>query len=268
MRRRAGAGSGLVGAYLLLSKKAYRRSLQYPAAHMVKNAASVIFGLIYIAVWQAAARGSEVGPYNAETLGWWVAFNQALLWVTVFLPYGLGIPEAVRTGAVSLEMLRPLDFHLHIIARELGTVWYNLWFRTLPLAIVFALVIGAHAPKNPATYPLLLCAVVLAVYIGLCQQYLVGIAAFWTVESRWAWQLTNTLQTVLSGFMVPIDLLPARFFRIARLLPFAPLLHDPASVYLEFAGAEALVWPLIWAVALTIVCRRLTACARRRLESQ
>ena len=257
-----------MSAYMLLGKKAYRRNLQYRAAHMVNNAASMIFGLIYIAIWQAAARGSEVGPYNAATLAWWVAFNQALLWVAVFLPFGLGIPEMVRTGAVSLEMLRPLDFHLLVIARELGTVWYNLWFRTFPLAIVFALVIRVHVPKNPATYPLLLCGIALAVYIGLCQQYLVGISAFWTVEARWAWQLLNTFQVVLSGFMVPIDLLPAPFFQIARALPFAPLHHDPVSIYLELAGAEALAWPVAWAIVLTIVCRYVTAKARRRLEVQ
>lgn len=257
-----------MSAYVLLGKKAYRRNLQYRAAHMVNNVASMIFGLIYIAIWQAAARGSAVGPYNAESLAWWVAFNQVNLWIAVFLPFGLGIPEMVRTGAVSLEMLRPLDFHLLVITRELGTVWYNLWFRSLPLAIVFALVIGVYVPKNPATYPLLLCGIILAVYIGLCQQYLVGITAFWTVEARWAWQLLNTFQVVLSGFMVPIDLLPEPFYRLARVLPFAPIHHDPASIYLELAGAEALVWPVVWAIVLTIVCRYLTAKARRKLEVQ
>lgn len=257
-----------MSAYVLLAKKAFRRNLQYRAAHMANNVGSMIFGLIYIAIWQAAARGGEAGPYNAQTLAWWVAFNQVMLWVAVFLPHGLGIPEMMRTGAVSLEMLRPLDFHLLVISRELGTVWYNLWFRTLPLAIVFAFAIGVYVPKNPVTYPLLLCGIALAVYIGLCQQYLVGITAFWTVESRWAWQLTNSLQVVLSGFMVPIDLLPSPFDRIGRVLPFAPLHHDPASIYLEMAGAEGLVWPVVWAVALTVICRYVTIKARRKLEVQ
>lgn len=257
-----------MSAYVLLGKKAFRRNLQYRAAHMVNNVASAIFGFIYIAIWQAAAAGEGAGAYSAPIMAQWIAFNQVMLWVAVFLPFGLGIPEMVRTGAVSLEMLRPLDFHLLVISRELGTVWYNLWYRTAPLALVFALVIGVQAPQRLWTYPLLLCAMLLAVYIGLCQQYLVGLTSFWTVEARWAWQLLNTLQIVLSGFMVPIELLPAPFSQIARVLPFAPLHHDPTRIYLELAGAEALVWPVVWAVLLTIICRLLTGSARRRLEVQ
>lgn len=258
-----------MNAYLLSAKKVFRRNLQYRAAHMVNNVASAIFGFIYIAIWQGAAGGSAgVGDYDATTLARWVAFNQVILWVAVFLPHGLGIPDAVRSGSVSLEMLRPLDYHLFVISRELGTVWYNACYRCLPLALVFALAIGWHVPQRLATYPLLLCAIALAVYIGICQQYLVGISAFWTIQARWAWQLTNACQIALSGFMVPIDLLPAPFDALARLLPFAPLHHDPARIYLELDGARALAWPLFWAVALTLICRSLTHKARRKLEVQ
>lgn len=257
-----------MSAYVLLAKKAYRRHIQYRAAHMVNNVASAIFGFIYIAIWQAAASGEGVNEYTATTMARWVAFTQAMLWVAVFTSIGLGIPEGVRTGAVSLEMLRPLDFHLLVISRELGTVWYNAWFRSLPLAVVFGLAVGVHVPQRPLTYFLLMCGVSLSIYIGMCQQYLVGISSFWTVEARWAWQLVNTCQFVLSGFMVPIDLLPAPFSHLARVLPFAPLLHDPARIYLELAGAEALAWPVFWALLLTFICRFLTTRARRRLEVQ
>jgi len=258
-----------MNAYLLSAKKVFRRNVQYRAAHMVNNVASAIFGFIYVAIWQGAAGSSAgVGEYDAATLARWVAFNQVMLWIAVFLPHGLGIPEAVRTGAISLEMLRPLDFHLFVISRELGTIWYNLWYRCLPLALVFGLVIGVHVPQRLSTYPLLLCAVVLSVYIGLCHHYLIGLSAFWTIQSRWAFQLLNALHVALSGFMVPIDLLPAPFDWIARVLPFAPIHHDPARIYLELSGAEALAWPLVWAGVLTLVCRGLTMKARRRLEVQ
>lgn len=257
-----------MSAYVLLGIKAYRRNLQYRAAHMVNNAASAIFGFIYMAIWQAAAAGESDGPYSAAIMAQWVAFNQVMVWLAVFLPFGLGIPEMVRTGAVSLEMLRPLDFHLMVVLRELGTLCYNALFRSLPLALVFASVIGVRVPEKLATYPLLAVAVLLAAYIGLCQQYLVGISAFWTIQARWAWQLLNTFQIVLSGFMVPIELLPAPFSQLARALPFAPLHHDPTRIYLELAGAEALAWPVAWAILLTFVCRYLTAKARRKLEVQ
>lgn len=258
-----------MNAYLLSAVKAFRRHLQYRAAHMVNNAASAIFGFMYIAIWQAATGGHPAADaYGGATMAHWVAFNQVMLWACVFLTRGLGIPEAVRTGAIALELLRPLDFHLYVLSRELGSVGYNLLFRGLPLAVVFGIVVGVHTPSRAATYLWLLCAVALSIYIGLCLQYLIGISAVWTMQIRAANHLFFTLHTAFSGFLVPIDLLPRPFDTVARLLPFAALHYDPARIYLEMAGAEALAWPALWAAVLTLACRGLTIAARRRLEVQ
>src|SRR5690606_7468536 len=122
-----------MNAYLLSASKAYRRHLQYRAAHMVNNVASAIFGFMYIAIWQAATSAHPaVDVYGGATMAHWVAFNQVMLWACVFVTRGLGIPEAVRSGAIGLELVRPLDFHLYSLSRELGTVGYNLLYRGLP----------------------------------------------------------------------------------------------------------------------------------------
>lgn len=258
-----------MNAYLVSAQKAFRRYHQYRVAHMVNNGASAIFGFIYIAIWYAATGGSTgPGPYEARAMTHWVAFNQVMLWAAVFLTRGLGIPEAVRTGTISIEMLRPLDYHLFVISRELGTVGYNLLYRSLPLAVVFGLAVGVHVPARLTTYPLFLAGVALAIYVGLCLQYLIGISSFWTLQTRSAHHLFYALHTAFSGFLVPIDLLPAPFDLVARFLPFAALHHDPARIYLELSGASALGWPAFWAATLTVVCRGLTRAARRRLEVQ
>src|SRR5690606_22831188 len=86
-----------MNAYILSAAKAYRRHLQYRAAHVVNNVASAIFGFMYIAIWQAATGGTAAtGDYEATNMARWVAFNQVMLWAAVFLTNGLGIPETVR----------------------------------------------------------------------------------------------------------------------------------------------------------------------------
>lgn len=253
----------------LLAQKAFRRNLQYRASHAVTNVASMIFGFIYIAIWQAAtAPTGGTGEYTSSHFAWYVAFNQAMLWITIFRQNGLGISEAVHTGAVALDMMRPVDYHAMMVTRELGNIWYSFWFRTLPLFTVFTLAIGAHVPTRPETYLLLLAAILLAVYVGLCLHYVVGIAAFWTIQSRWAYQFLHTAHTGLSGFMVPVELLPGILAPIAAASPFAALQYYPARIYLELSGAEALRVPLVWAALLTVVCRLLTHLARRKLEIQ
>lgn len=257
-----------VSVHKLLAHKAYRRNFQYRASHVITNIASVIFGFIYIAIWQAATSQGGTGDYTPIDFARYVAFNQALLWVTIFRENGLGIPQTIRTGAISLDMMRPVDYHLMMVTRELGNVWYSFLFRTLPLSAVFAWAVGVHIPTHPSTVGLLAVAIVLAVYNGLCLHYIAGISAFWTLQSRWAFQLLHSAHFGLSGFMVPIDLLPPGLSQLATYLPFGSLQYYPARIYLELAGAEALILPAIWAVVLTVLCRILTRLARRTVEIQ
>ena len=255
-------------AYALLAQKAFRRNLEYRASHVVTNIASVIFGFIYVAIWQAATVNGGTGDYSPLDFAHYVAFNQAMLWITLFRQNGLGIPDAVSSGAVAMEMARPLDYHQMCVARELGNVWYSFLFRTMPIAAVFALAVGVHVPQRSATPALLVVAVALAAYVGLCLHYIVGISAFWTIRSRWAIQFLHTATFGLSGFMVPVELLPGLLGPVAAALPFAAMQYYPARIYLELSGPEALLWPFFWSIALTAICRVLTRAARRKLEVQ
>lgn len=254
--------------FALLAQKAFRRNLEYRASHVITNVGSIIFGFIFIAIWQAATASGGTGEYSATHFAQYVGFNQAMLWITLFRQNGLGIPDAISTGAISIEMMRPIDFHTMSVTRELGNVWYSFWFRTLPLATVFSLAVGVHVPQRPTTILLLLISVVAAAYIGLCLHYIVGLSGFWTIRSQWAIQFLHTAHFGLSGFMVPVDLLPGLLAPVAAASPFATLQYYPARIYLELSGAEALYWPLFWTVALTVICRVMTHFARRKLEVQ
>lgn len=257
-----------MSVYSMLAHKAFRRNVQYRASHLITNIASLIFGFIYIAIWQAATATGGTGDYDPTHFARYVAFNQALLWITIFRENGLGIPQSIQTGAISLDMMRPVDYHTMMMVRELGNIWYSLWFRTLPLAGLFALAIGVHTPSNLERVGLLVLAILMAVYNGLCLHYIAGLMGFWTIQARWAIQLLHTAHFGLSGFMVPVDLLPGALSTLAAYSPFSSLQYFPARIYLELSGAEALVIPAAWVLILTAVCRALTHLARRKLEIQ
>lgn len=254
--------------YFLLAQKTYRRFLQYRAGHMINNVASAIFGFVYIAVWQATSVPTTGGVYSRAGMAAWVAFNQALLWLTTFHSPGLEIPGAVRSGAVSVELIRPVHYFLYVMSKGVGEVAYNVLFRALPLFACFALTTGVYRPTRPITYVYLTGSLLAGIYVGLCLEYLQGACAFWTYEIRWVRQLWFSLQSAFSGFFVPVDFLPGPLSALARVLPFAALNDLPARIYLEYEGAAALVPSLVWALALTGACLGVTAAARRRVEVQ
>lgn len=255
--------------YTLLAGKGFRTQLQYRAAHMVNNVASAIFGFVYIAIWQAATAGGDgVGEYTPYILVSYVAYNQAALWLTTFFAFGLGIPERVRTGSVSLDMMRPIGLFSQTLSREAGSVVYNLIYRSVPVFIVLHIVLNVFLPSRMATVGWGIVALALGAYVGLCLAYLVGLSAFWTTEARWAQWAYLTLHAGLSGYMVPLDLLPGKLAVIAPYLPFSAQNYYPTRIWLELAGIGDLMVPLVWAILLTVICTVGTARARRRIEVQ
>lgn len=255
--------------YALLARKGFSSQLQYRAAHMVNNVASAIFGFVYMAIWQAAtSTGTGVGAYTPTVLVAYVAYNQAFMMVTTFLTYGLGLPERVRTGSISLDMMRPVGLFGQTMGREAGLVVYNLIFRSLPLFIVFYFVPGIRLPDHVPTLVLGFVSLGLGCYVGLCLAYLVGLSSFWTTEARWAHWAYLTLHAGFSGFLVPLDLLPKPLALITPYLPFSAQNYYPARMWLGLAAVHELIVPLSWALLLTTICLAGTMRARRRIEVQ
>lgn len=253
--------------YWLLVSKTYRRNLQYRVAHIMDTLGSAIFGYINIYIWIAAAGPiGQVGKYTVAQLVLWAAFGQ-VMWNVVHWAPGLNIHLAVRSGDVSLELLRPIDFFNYVISRQSGENLYALIYRGIPLYLLYAFTVGYHIPPLPSL-ALLVPSLVLAIYVALCIGYIEGIASFWTTDIRWITYFNMVFLVSATGTQIPVDLLPGF---LGQLLPFAPwaaLAHYPINIYLGFQGWQALLVPAIWAILLTLVCRGLTAMARRHLEVQ
>ncbi|PTM53276.1 ABC transporter permease [Desmospora activa] len=255
--------------YWELLIKNIKVQFQYRIAHMINNLGSLIFGFIYIAIWVGVLTGKEEGsPYSATDMTHYMAYGQALLWMTIFLTPGLGIPNRVRNGAISLEMARPVSYFTYTAAQEAGRIIYNLCFRSIPILLIFALTVGIHLPTNPISYLWMTVAAAVAIWLSINLHYLIGISACWTYEISGAHFMIVTLLFGLGGQLVPLDLLPGNLGLWAQWLPFAGVLYTPVIIYLEKAGMEALLIPVLWASVLTLFNLWLTGRARRKLEIQ
>ncbi|MET3288430.1 UNVERIFIED_CONTAM: ABC-2 type transport system permease protein [Brevibacillus sp. OAP136] len=256
--------------YWLLLVKSFRRNLQYRMAHIINNFASTIFGFVFIAIWAGVleGKGNTDSIYNPSSMAHYIAFTQIMLWITTFLSPGLGIHLQVRTGAVSLDLMRPVSYFLFVISQEAGKICYNLLYRTLPIAIVYSATVGFYFPREPFTYIVALLSILLAVYISLLLFFLVGLTSFWTNEISGLHNVLITLLFGLGGQFVPIDLFPHWLSTLALGLPFAGVLYYPTMLYLEQVSYGVLGLQAIWSIVLTIVCLVLTGRARRRTEIQ
>ncbi|HEY4389963.1 MAG TPA: ABC-2 family transporter protein [Paenibacillus sp.] len=254
--------------YFTLASKAYSRNLQYRGAHMVHNLASAMFGFIYASIWIGLGRDNPLGTYGTPGMISYICFTQSLLWITSFISNGLGIPQAVRTGQISLDLMRPIHLFSHMAAREWGQIAYQFVYKSLPIFILYLIIFPLHIPKSIFTVLLVAVSIIGAAYISICMNYLIGVTALWTTESSWFYWANHALVNLLAGFFIPLEWLPSWLSQLAWLSPYPYLLYIPTRIYLGYEHGSHLWGTLLWCVFLTLICLLATKVLRHKVEVQ
>jgi ABC-2 type transport system permease protein len=254
--------------FLILARKTYARNLQYRSAHLVHNIASAIFGFIYISIWTGIAGSRSLGEYGVTGMISYVAFNQASLWITSFLNNGLGMEQAVRTGQIALDLMRPVHLFYHLMCKEWGQIAYQAVYKFIPIYMLYFFVLPFYVPPALSTFLWTALALALAAYISICINFLIGAVALWTTESRWLYWVNYAFSTLLSGFLIPVEWLPGWLSAISH-ASFYPYLHYvPTRIYLRMESASALAGAALWCLTLTLICLAVTEAMRRKVEVQ
>ncbi|WP_309121984.1 ABC-2 family transporter protein [Paenibacillus sp.] len=256
--------------FATLFRKSYRVNLQYRAAHAVRSVTSLIFGYVYISIWIGLGADHSLGEYGTEGMIAYIAANQSILVLTLFITYGLGIETLVRSGNISTELIRPVHLFPQLAAREWGKIGYNFIYRALPIYAFFAVVFSIPLPERLITYASAAASLLMASYISICINYLIGAVSLWTGEARFLYWLHYAVAMVISGFFIPIEWLPGPLQAVAAWTPYPYIQYAPVTIWLETndAPAAALATAFGWCAAFTALCYGVTAWMRRKVEVQ
>ncbi|GIP38062.1 ABC transporter permease [Paenibacillus sp. J31TS4] len=254
--------------FAVLARKAYARNLQYRGSHLLNTIASSLFGFVYVSIWIGVGDNRTLGEYGVDGMVSYVAFNQACLWLTVFLTNGLGLETAVRSGQVSLDLMRPVHLFYVLMSREWGQLLYQLLYKVVPIYLLYVLALGIRMPERPVTWLWTILALALASYLSICIQYLIGVCALWTTESRWLVWVNIALSQLLSGFLIPLEWLPGWLQTVSRATFYPFLQYMPTRIYLEMEGPNVLAGTIGWCLVMTVLCLGITRLVRRKVEVQ
>jgi ABC-2 type transport system permease protein len=251
----------------VLAKSMFESRLQYNTSHAIRTVASIVFGLIYVSIWQGIGKEHVLAGYGAAGMIGYISFNQVILWLST-TTHGLGIEERVRTGQIALDLVRPVHLFWFSTAREAGSMIYNAMFTSLPLYVLYVTFLGLPVPQDPLVWLRTALALIMASYSGACIGYCIGVTSLWTIESRWFTLFNYSFSFVLSGFLLPIEWMPTWLRYVAEASPY-PIFHSvPTRLYLGKAGAASLLIPFAWCIAFTLGSLAMTRIVRRKVEVQ
>jgi ABC-2 type transport system permease protein len=180
----------------------------------------VVEPVIYLVVWSvvAEASGGEVGGYSAGGFAayyivWMLVRNMNI----VFTPYGWEF--RIREGQLSGMIVRPMHPLHYDLAYFAGwkVIAVLLW---VPIAIVLSLLFRPELSVNARAPRHLLVAIWGAYVIRTLLLFLLGLVTLWTTRVAALFELYFTAELLLSGRLVPLDLLPDGVLRWVDLLPF------------------------------------------------
>jgi ABC-2 type transport system permease protein len=271
----------LARPYIAAFASRFLQMLQYRTAALAGFGTQCWWGGIKVMVLAAfyggaSMAGTPMSLTQAITYSW---LSQGLL---VLVPW-LGDPEvaqAVRTGAVAYDRLRPVDAYALWFARSAGWIAARVLPRVALMAAFAAVALplvglGDWAWKPPASFAAaiaFLASSVLALLLSTSMVMLLNIAATAALNERGINALAGPVVIVFSGNLLPLMLLPNAWQTALLLQPFAGVVDIPARIYFGLmSGWQAMAGlglQSFWIVVLVVFGRMAMQRTMRRLEVQ
>jgi len=182
------------------------------------------------------------------------------------------IATKVKNGEIIMDMLNPLDFHLHTLARNVGETLFLTATLGVPSFLVGHFVLGMRLPANLGQGLLFLLSLGMGYGVIFSLNYLLGMMSIFTIDIRnisWAY---NAVVRFFSGSDIPLWLFPLFLSQVAGVLPFKCIYFIPLSIYIGKLGAQDTLWAMVlqafWLAALAVVGRFAWQRAHRHLTIQ
>jgi ABC-2 type transport system permease protein len=255
--------------YLKLVAAGFRRWSTYRTAALAGMATNVVFGFlrcaVLLTVFAGSARVAGYDPAAAVTFVW---VGQGLL--DVVLAWGsVELAERVRSGDIAIDLVRPWDLQLAMLAEDLGRAGFSMVMRFLPPMLVGAAFFELRLPADILGWAAFAVGVWLAAVVGFGLRFLAHLSAFWLLDWRGVFGLYAVLGGLLGGLVLPVGLFPPWARVAVWCTPFPATVQVPADLLVGHgSAARLLAYQLGWAVALLWLGRVVLRRAERVLVVQ
>ncbi|MEI8255430.1 MAG: ABC-2 family transporter protein [Deltaproteobacteria bacterium] len=185
--------------------------------------------LVMLALWSAVAHDAPVGRFGERDFA--AYFLAALVvrlvtssWVVWEMNW------EIRQGTLSTRLLRPIHPFLSYAVDNLAALPMRLLI-ALPITVVALTVVGrGQLAHDPVAWLAVLPALAGAWAVNFAVMALIGTLGVFIDSSLAVFDAWLAFSVVLSGYIVPLELLPAGVRHVARWLPFRYLLSFPVEI--------------------------------------
>jgi len=219
-------------------------SLQYRAAALAGISTQFAWGAMEILAFAAFYRSNPAAfPMEFSHTVSYIWIQQAFFALFNMFLAADDMSEAIESGAIAYEMVRPLDLYTRWSCQFTANRLAQASLRCLPVLLVAFIVPQPYRlslPASPGTLVVFLLSAALAVGVVSAMSMIMYVSVFYTMSFRGARLVFGNLSMFLSGAIVPLPFFPKPLQSVAELLPFAAMQNMPFRIYSgNIAGVHA-----------------------------
>lgn len=244
--------------YRAIALTSFQAQLAYRSQVWASLFGELVVVFARIAIWTSVYAGIGVvgGVSLTDMVGYSVIGGTvAMAWYPIEMIYLIG--RSLRSGDVSVFLIKPLHYPAYTLATEFGKFVYRAVTVVAPVLLIVGLVIGFPPPSSwldALAFPVFWA---LGFGITFSMAAICGILAFWMMTAfSLEWFLSAAI-SIFSGTFIPFWFFPEPLGAMLTYQPFAWTAYYPAAVYLGKLEPTALLamfaLGLFW-LAILVCC--------------
>lgn len=250
-----------LGAWPVLLRVGFASAVAY-RAEMVIWFLTTTMPLVMLALWSAAAADGPIEGFGQPQFVTYYAValvvrHMSSSWIVWELN------ADVRSGALAMFLLRPIHPIWIYVSENLGALPLRIVVLVPIIGVLVTALDAAPITHDPVAIALFVWTLLGAWALTFAAQTIVGLLSLWTEQSLSIWDAWFGLFSLLSGYLIPLELFPASVRPIADVLPF----HGMGGLSIEIlmghldgaALARGVAIQAGWVVAFVLLARAVWA---------
>jgi ABC-2 type transport system permease protein len=230
----------------------------------------MVLPLIMLAGWLSIAENGPVGRFGrADFITYYIASllvrNLTGIWII------WEQDRDIRQGRLSFRLLKPMNPIVHYIALGLGSKPIRVGILVPVVLATPSLIPGVTFVTEPAKILLLVPAVFGAWAIAFLIQYTTGLLGFWITQSLSLHDAWFAVFSLLSGYLIPLELFPPAMKNALYWTPFRYMLSFPVEILTKQLNVAQIVQGLAvqwaWLVVFYCLYRLVWSCGLKRYSA-
>jgi ABC-2 type transport system permease protein len=262
--------------YRALFRIRFTNSLQYRAAALAGLATQFAWGFMYILAFAAFYRSNPAAfPMTFRQTVSYIWMQQAFIAIFFIWMYDNSIFEAIESGQISYELVRPMDLYNRWFTMTTANRLSRAVLRCLPILVVAFILPEPYRlvlPGEWARLGLFTLSMVLSLGVVVSFSMLIYISAFSTINSMGTRIVVGVAGDFLAGGYIPVPFFPDALRIAVELSPFGAMQNMPLLIYSGYLTGDALARGMLlqvfWVVVLVCAGRVLLNRALKRVVVQ